>query len=404
MGNQRKVLWGLMALIAVLLLLGSLIGGGALLALQLSASPTDEISIALFGGAAALVAILAGALLATSARAFGGQPSPTSYARHTWLIWLLLWGGFLAAAWFLPPVVNLPWLFALIHLALIVLPALLLLSVAIRAAGPEAAPSRRWLLVGVVAGIIAVIPSIIGEGIGLLLGSVFVIFVAYLIPGGEAEVERLLAYFEQLATVDPSTVDMDQLAGMLSSPIVIAILLLTLALVAPIVEEIFKSVFIAAASFRHRFTLREAFIWGTTAGFGFAILEGIFNGGMSLGDQAGWMSGVLVRVPATALHALVTGIIGVGWAIFQRNRKRWWAVPLTYAAAIVYHGVWNFSSVVLVGSTGLLTMDETWVGQGLGGIGLVGAGALLIGLMLSALAGIGLVPHLLRRRARRRAA
>jgi hypothetical protein len=97
------------------------------------------------------------------------------------------------------------------------------------------------------------------------------------------------------------------------------------------------------------------------------------------------------------MHAVTTGIIGVGWGLFWQRRRRW-LLPLSYLTSIFYHGLWNFSTIGLLGGGTLAVSPEVLL-QGLGSVLTLLLGGILLVMMLLAPVSLVVFPGWLRRRA-----
>lgn len=115
------------------------------------------------------------------------------------------------------------------------------------------------------------------------------------------------------------------------------------AVVAPIVEEFTKSVVLLPLLWgrgEHRpvRSRREAFLLGTVAGAGFAIVENLVYA-----LAGGWGSVLAVRALGAAIHPLGTGLTALTWYTLNPYPK--WPRPPRWAAgfglAVAQHGMWN---------------------------------------------------------------
>ncbi len=124
-------------------------------------------------------------------------------------------------------------------------------------------------------------------------------------------------------------------------------------------------------------------------GAGFAITEGLFNGAASL---AFWAGIALLRVGATAMHAMNAGLTGMGWARTLASRRPW-PVLMYYLISVSVHGLWNALTVLIaVASLWAASRAGSPAPVMLGGLGmLAGLGGLAL-LTLGMLAAILLVP------------
>lgn len=396
MQNRKRIAWGIIAIFGLVMLLLSM--GCLGLALVTTLVRTIEVeqrdlSAILLACTGLLGLGLAGVLLLSGVEVWLGRPSPVLYPRRAWLTLLagigfsVLGGALLATAGYFNVIL------APFHVALIALPAFFLYALLLLAAGREARVTRRQAVVIFTSGALSTLPAIPLEVLGFVLSGMGVAFGALFIPGGLAELERLALQLQHWSQLPPEAMSPDLLGSLLASPLVLAVLLLTLAVITPLVEELVKTAGVILIGFRWRPTPLRAFLWGTVAGIGFAVIEGVLNSGMSLTDTVNWAAGVGSRAPATAMHAFVSGLIGLGWGYFWQGRKRW-LLPLCYAIAIFFHGLWNFSVVAVAGLDAMSSVPA-W----LSGAVTVFAALIIGGLSLLALAGLIGIPLWLRKSA-----
>ena len=370
----------------------AIVGGLGILAI-LIALPTIGLVVWLSSGGGDPLVMLTGVGLLSLALGVGltwagvsgyhGLPSPKFYSVGGLGVLLLLTAVVLGLALLiLPPARQTSALFAPLHLGMIAFPALFLLLLITWAAGREAALTLRQLMVTLTGGAMTIIVALPVELIGLVVSIFIVIIIADFVPGGEAELTRLMTLFEGWAEVPPT--DMDEVLSILTSPLVLSVLGLTLAVVTPLIEELGKTLVLGAMGIFERAGLTRAYLWGAACGIGFAILEGMTNGVMGVGETGGWLSGVGSRAMATVMHAITSGLIGLGWGITWRKRRSgWWALPLTYGGAVIIHGLWNFSTLLTIGGAGLVLGSTAAVeGMMLSATGiLIILGLLLLGLL-----------------------
>ncbi|MBN1248748.1 MAG: hypothetical protein JXC32_13900, partial [Anaerolineae bacterium] len=262
------------------------------------------------------------------------QPARRFYTQWGWLVFAalsLVIGGLGIA---LPGEAQSQLFFAPIHFALITLPGLLLFSLLALVVGRDHAITLRRMILAVAGGASSILLAIPVEVIGLLLSAAVAAGLILLTPSGAAELNDLLALLMQWAERPPS--DQEEIMAVLVSPLALITLSLTLAVVTPLIEELGKTLVMGVMGIWVKPSSLTAFLWGAACGLGFAWFEGISNGALALGQSLGWAGSVGVRFFATAMHALTSGIIGLGWAAYWQGR-RWW-LPLSYAIATVFHG------------------------------------------------------------------
>ncbi len=141
--------------------------------------------------------------------------------------------------------------------------------------------------------------------------------------------------------------------------------------VAPIFEEIFKSLILIFYVRRPDFTyFVDGAIYGFAAGTGFAVLENILYL-TGAGANAGLMIALSRAFSTSLMHGSASAIVGVtlGRLRYGRGARRIIAVPLGWAAAIALHITFNN---VVNSDLGMFTVVGAFI-IGLGGVGLTGA-------------------------------
>lgn len=172
----------------------------------------------------------------------------------------------------------------------------------------------------------------IGVAVALLSHAAVFAFAYAFFFGFADEASTLLDRFQ----IDP------RWSSALGSPWTI-LLLIEVALVAPLTEEVGKAFGSRLFRFNDR---RGAFLAGVAAGTGFAIVENVFYGlGESfLGDP--WEAIVIGRMMGAAIHPLASGLVVMGWWEWKQHREiSRLAVRFFTGAGI--HAVWNGSLVAL---------------------------------------------------------
>jgi RsiW-degrading membrane proteinase PrsW (M82 family) len=134
-------------------------------------------------------------------------------------------------------------------------------------------------------------------------------------------------------------------------PTVIATLL-TVALVAPLVEELSKPWGLLLVRDHVRSRL-DGLIFGVTCGVGFALIENIsYELSFALtGDNpaAVWTIGSLARgLGSIMIHAAGAGLIGYAYGRYRLKKgSSLWGILLAYMLAVLMHASWNGASVLL---------------------------------------------------------
>lgn len=133
------------------------------------------------------------------------------------------------------------------------------------------------------------------------------------------------------------------------------------ALLAPLVEEFGKGLFLVAVVLLRRTQIHgllDGIVYAALVGIGFAFVEDILYYLSSLtqgGGAALTFTFVLRGVMSPFAHPLFTSVfgVGVGIAVSTRSRPLRWVAPvLGYLGAVLLHGIWNGSS--FWGSRGFL--------------------------------------------------
>lgn len=167
------------------------------------------------------------------------------------------------------------------------------------------------------------------------------------LPGGPEAIQELNAILQSPDLLaDPQLL----LSRLLSLPLVLAGLLFVAVLV-PVLEEVFKSLGVAlVAAARGTLSPAQAFAMGVMAGAGFSFVEAVMTSAAI--PTEGWAITMLMRGGTALIHGLASGLMGLAWqaAMVQHRTGRF----LGYAAAAVgLHGAWN--AVVILGA--LATAD-----------------------------------------------
>ncbi len=139
-------------------------------------------------------------------------------------------------------------------------------------------------------------------------------------------------------------------------------ILLTVVLVAPIVEEIVKSLILIYFGRQPDFTyFVDGAIYGFAAGIGFSILENFYYISLTGGGGQGAFVVVSRSFSTCLMHGSASALVGVSIGRFRygHGRTRILAMILGWGAAIVLHSAFNrvveywTGTAVLLGSVGL---------------------------------------------------
>ena len=167
----------------------------------------------------------------------------------------------------------------------------------------------------------------------------------------------ILAAVLPLRDVVADALDYDSLEEFFYSPAMV-VMLVSLAVVAPIAEELVKPIgaLVMARGLRSR---SEAFIVGMAGGVAFAAIENMLY--QVAGIQT-WAGMVTVRAIGSVLHPLTAGMLGVAWydVVHDRPgaRPRLLAV---FALSVTLHALWNGGIALLMTTFGAYYFEtRTW--------------------------------------------
>lgn len=256
-----------------------------------------------------------------------------SFAELPWLSWL-----------FLPP----------LSVVVIVLPILFFFGIAAQSIDA----GSRWrffatLGLGMTAG-----PFIMIVLEVLVIAVIFVggaVYMSVTQPAILQEVTSLVDLFNEGAINEEAL--LTGLAPYLSNPALITILLSYVALIVPLIEELFKplAVWIFA---RQVDTPAQGFVLGALSGLAFALIESL---NASADSSVSW--GVIVGARAgTSLLHLTTSAL-VGWGIVSLfKEKRFGRFFGAYVSAVLVHGIWNAAAAGAgIASIGELIGKPEWL-------------------------------------------
>ncbi len=118
-------------------------------------------------------------------------------------------------------------------------------------------------------------------------------------------------------------------------------------LVAPIVEEIGKGLFLIRSAKKNYFdNMTDGIVYGGAIGLGFGMTENFMYFLMYNNDFSNWLSIVIIRTMFSAtMHAIATATFGAALALakFSDNKTKKLLFPLFgILLAIIFHATWNF--------------------------------------------------------------
>lgn len=134
----------------------------------------------------------------------------------------------------------------------------------------------------------------------------------------------------------------------LNTPGVVLSVLIVVAVIVPLIEELFKPIAVWLLAWKG-LVPAEGFVIGLISGAGFALFENIGNTSTGGSD---WALLAATRITTALLHITTSGM--VGWALVSAWKNRsYLRLGLIYALAVVLHGLWN--GMALLGAATLQT-------------------------------------------------
>ena len=224
------------------------------------------------------------------------------------------------------------------HILTMGVPPMIVVRMASRALGGRASSAREVVSGMGGGGFLGTGASIVSEGL-MVVGLALVYSLSVLMtPGG---VERLARMAERVA--DPVRLtDQRSLAALVRTPALVLSLLVFFSIIVPLVEELFKTLACGLVGRWIRPSPARGFMWGVSAGAGFALAENLLNG--ALGGPDGWVVAAVGRIGATAMHAFTGGLMGWGWGHLWAARRPERLIG-SYCVSVIIHGAWNFVAV-----------------------------------------------------------
>lgn len=128
-------------------------------------------------------------------------------------------------------------------------------------------------------------------------------------------------------------------------PLVVLAGIVFLTLLAPLVEEMTKTLAVGLAGLWLRPNPARAFLLGAASGAGFALAENFLNSGF-FGFL--WSGGVVARLAATVMHTATGALMGWGWGQWWTEQK-YLRLPLALSGAFGVHALWNSTAGILLG-------------------------------------------------------
>jgi hypothetical protein len=207
---------------------------------------------------------------------------------------------------------------------------------------PSDSPQRSWGLVGISLGVTPLI-TILAE----LIVTIFVILIVFMALNTEPvwmdKFNQLIIQFNQ-SDLDPQFFT-TFFKDLLTSPLVITAIFLTVGLFMPLMEELLKPLGLWVLR-KRLLTPAEGFSGGLICGAGFALFESATMIAQT-GGSADWGQMVLLRIATSLLHITASGFVGWGLASAW-SQKKYGRTLLTILVAASVHGLWNTIAILIV--------------------------------------------------------
>lgn len=188
----------------------------------------------------------------------------------------------------------------------------------------------------------------------LLLFVIIFLIVAIWLAGQPELLSQILLYSEQISNGVFESQEAEKiLVDLISQPIVLNGSILVIALLVPLLEELFKPMAIWFLAGKH-LTPSQGFVGGLIGGACFAMLESL--GAVGIPADSEWLILLFGRTGTGLLHVTLSGMVGWGFASAFYN-KNWGRAILAYVSAVAIHGLWNFFAL-LSGIVPLLPITE----------------------------------------------
>jgi hypothetical protein len=188
----------------------------------------------------------------------------------------------------------------------------------------------------------------------LLLFAIIFLVVAVWLAGQPDLLSQIMRYSEQISNGVFESLEAEKmLVDLISQPIVLNGSILVIAILVPLIEELFKPMAIWFLAGKH-LTPSQGFVGGLIGGACFAMLESL--GAVGIPADSEWLFLLFGRTGTGLLHVTLSGMVGWGFASAFYN-KNWGRAIFTYISAVSIHGLWNFFAL-LSGIVPLLPITE----------------------------------------------
>ena len=255
---------------------------------------------------------------------------------------LLLWAGSALLAQRLVDNDILKWFTPPLYLLAIGTPVFFLVRLA--SGGLNAGSRQRFWGVMVTSIALGAPLSAIAEGMLVIVGLVGAGAYLGLHPEQLAAFKQITDQITNASSID---VALNAIAPWLNNPLVFLLALLFFSGVAPVIEEIAKSL-AAWTVFDHLDSPAQGFVVGALSGAGFGLFEGLLA---SATPDSSWATTLMIRGGSTMMHIMAASLTGWGIASLHAGRtdgRRVLHVIASYTLAIFMHGLWNAAAIMIV--------------------------------------------------------
>jgi hypothetical protein len=338
--------------------LSSLIGGGLLLVFGLFSGMIDPLTtndtglLLVIGWTSLLIAVafilaLISAILHLQGRSMPAlQPSTQRIIQGALIVvWIVSILGVLLISRF--QALNL--ITSLLIIPLVLVPILFFFWIGARNLSLGNRP-RVW---GAVAFNFSIMMPVVLLAELVLLFFIFIIAAVWL--AGQPELlSQIMMYADQISNGLMEPLEAEQLiTDLISRPIFLNGSILVVAILVPLLEELFKPMAIWFLAGKH-LTPSQGFVGGLIGGACFAMLESL--GAVGIPAESEWLMLLFGRTGTGLLHVTLSGLVGWGFASAFYNRN-WGRAIATYLGAVTIHGLWNFFAL-LSGIVPILPISE----------------------------------------------
>ena len=265
---------------------------------------------------------------------------------------IILWFLMIAFGYFISHEGSRTFLLAPLSVAAVIIPVWWLIEFSRRGL-PRSTKLREWgtLTIGLT---VTPIVIIMIELILIVVAAVIVMIELGFHPGLSSQ---LLSILENINLYQSGIGELEQiLYEIMKQPLISAAIFLTIGLIAPLIEEIFKPMstwFLLSRPLEEY----EGFSLGLISGGAFAILE---SAGMVIQmDIQDWLIAIILRTATGVLHIGLSGLVGYGLARSWRQKRIDRGILYVLSAAIL-HGAWN-SLALLSGFSFSILSEEPGV-------------------------------------------